>query len=100
MLIPAYLLVVNALKPQNAILGDPFGLGSLTPRYLGDALTSPNFSLAHAYAVSAVTAAVSVAVVIACCGPLAYLIARRDTAGYRVLFVCSWRERSSRRRRS
>ena len=87
MLIPAYLLVVNSLKPQAQILGDPFGFGSLTLSYLKDALTSPNFSIAHAYVVSAITAAVSVAVVIACCGPLAYLIARRDTTPYRILFV-------------
>ena len=88
MLVPAYLLVVNALKPQAAILSSPFGLDTrgLSLRYLHDALTSPNFSLARAYVVSAIVALVSVTLVIVCCGPLAYLIARRDTVPYRVLF--------------
>jgi raffinose/stachyose/melibiose transport system permease protein len=88
MLVPAYLVIVNALKPQAAILSSPFGLDrhGLSLRYLHAALTSPNFSLARAYVVSAVVALVSVTLVIACCGPLAYLIARRDTILYRVLF--------------
>lgn len=88
MLVPAYLLIVNAFKPQAAILGSPFGLDArqLSFRYLSAALTSPNFSLARAYVVSALVALVSVALVIACGGPLAYLIARRDTVPYRILF--------------
>ncbi|HSZ41268.1 MAG TPA: carbohydrate ABC transporter permease [Trebonia sp.] len=88
MLVPAYLLVVNAFKPQAAILGSPFSLdaGQLSFRYLHAALTNPNFSLARAYVVSAVVALVSVALVIACGGPLAYLIARRETLPYRILF--------------
>ena len=88
MLVPAYLLVVNAFKPQAAILGSPFGLDAsgLSLRYLHAALTSPNFSLARAYLVSAVVAVVSVALAIACGGPLAYLIARRDTVAYRIAF--------------
>jgi raffinose/stachyose/melibiose transport system permease protein len=88
MLVPAYLLIVNAFKSQAAILSSPFGLDirGLSLRYMGAALTSPNFSLARAYVVSAVVALVSVALVIVCGGPLAYLIARRDTWSYRILF--------------
>lgn len=88
MLVPAYLLVVNALKPQAAILGSPFGLDlhGLSLRYLHAALVSPNFSLARAYVVSAIVALASVTLVIICCGPLAYLVARRDTPVYRGLF--------------
>jgi raffinose/stachyose/melibiose transport system permease protein len=88
MLVPAYLLVVNALKPQAAILSSPFGLDTrqLSLGYLHAALTSPNFSLARAYVVSAVVALVSVGLVVVCGGPLAYLIARRDTLPYRILF--------------
>jgi raffinose/stachyose/melibiose transport system permease protein len=88
MLVPAYLLLANAFKPQAAILSAPFGLDihQLSVKYLQAALTSPNFSLARAYVVSAVVAIVSVALVIVCGGPLAYLIARRDGIAYRVLF--------------
>lgn len=88
MLVPAYLLVVNAFKPQAAILGSPFSLdlSGLSPRYLHAALTNPSFSLARAYVVSAAVALVSVTLVIVCGGPLAYLIARRDTLTYRIAF--------------
>jgi len=88
MLIPAYLLIVNAFKPQAAILGSPFSLDTrqLSLRYLSAALTNPSFSLARAYVVSAVVAIVSIALVVVCGGPLAYLIARRDSLPYRILF--------------
>jgi raffinose/stachyose/melibiose transport system permease protein len=88
MIVPAYLLIVNAFKPQAAILGSPFGLDTrgLSLRYLHAALTNPSFSLARAYVVSAVVALVSVGLVIVCGGPLAYLIARRDSLPYRLLF--------------
>lgn len=88
MLVPAYLLIVNAFKPQAAILGSPFSLDAreLSLRYLRAALTNPSFSLARAYVVSAVVALISVTLVIVCCGPLAYLIARRDSLLYRILF--------------
>jgi raffinose/stachyose/melibiose transport system permease protein len=87
-LVPAYLLIVNAFKPQAAILGSPFSLDAreLSLRYLQAALTNPSFSLARAYVVSAVVALISVTLVIVCCGPLAYLIARRDSPLYKILF--------------
>lgn len=88
MLVPAYLLIVNAFKPQAAILGSPFSLDAreLSLRYVRAALTNPSFSLARAYVVSAVVALISVTLVIVCCGPLAYLIARRESLLYKALF--------------
>jgi raffinose/stachyose/melibiose transport system permease protein len=87
MLVPAYLLVVNSFKSQQDITLHPFGipLHDLSLKYLRATLSSPDFSLARAYVVTAVFAlAVNVlSVVIA--GPAAYVIARGVRVGHRVL---------------
>lgn len=89
MLVPAYLLVVNSFKSQQDITLHPFGipLHDLSWRYLRATLSSPDFSLARAYVVTAVFAlAVNVlSVVIA--GPAAYVIARGVRVGHRVLLA-------------
>jgi raffinose/stachyose/melibiose transport system permease protein len=87
MLVPAYLLVVNSFKSQQDITQHPFGLswGSLSPRYLRAALSSPDFSLLRAYAVTAALAAGVNVISLAVCGPAAYVIARGLKAGHRLL---------------
>ena len=51
MLIPGYLLVVNAVKDQDDILHSPFGIpfGRLTLEPLRAALANPDYSLLRVY---------------------------------------------------
>jgi len=88
MFLPAYLLLVNVFKSQNEILSDPFSIpfGHLSFSYLATALHNPSFSFVHAYWISGLIAAVTVALTILVGGPLAYQIARRRGTRYRVLF--------------
>lgn len=47
MLVPMYLLVVNAFKSQQEILANPFSpsFGTATFQYLADAWNNPDFSI-------------------------------------------------------
>lgn len=88
MLVPAYLLFVNVFKPQDEILSNPFGVpfSRLSAGYLGNAFDNPSFSFLHAYWISGLIAAVTVALTIVVGGPLAYRIARGRGHWHRVLF--------------
>lgn len=89
MLTPLYVLVVNAFKPQEEILANPFGLpvGALTTRYLSHALHNPQFNIVRGYAVTVlfVVAVNVLSVVLA--GPVAYVVARSPRRRYRLLLL-------------
>jgi raffinose/stachyose/melibiose transport system permease protein len=89
MLVPAYLLVVNSFKSQQDITLHPFGipLHELSLRYLGAALSSPDFSLARAYVVTALFAVAVNVLSVTIAGPAAYVIARGTRVGHRMLLA-------------
>ncbi|NKQ56890.1 carbohydrate ABC transporter permease [Amycolatopsis sp. K13G38] len=88
MLVPLYLLVVNAFKSQQDILSQPFGIpGSLTAEHIVKALNNPQFNIFKGYAVTIgfVLAVNVLSIVLA--GPAAYVIARSPKKRYRWLMV-------------
>jgi raffinose/stachyose/melibiose transport system permease protein len=87
MLVPAYLLVVNSFKSQQDITQHPFGLPlpGLSLRYLRAVLSSPDYSLAKAYLVTAAFAVAVNVLSLLVSGPAAYVIARGTRIRHRVL---------------
>ncbi|XVV16252.1 carbohydrate ABC transporter permease [Actinoplanes sp. CA-131856] len=87
MLIPGYLLVVNAFKGQDDILRSPFGIpfGRLTLEHLSAALSNPDFSLVRAYVVTALFALAVNVLSLAVSAPAAYVIARGTRIRHRAL---------------
>ena len=89
MLVPLYLLVVNAFKDQRDILASPFSLpgGRLTVEHLAKAFGNPQFDILRGYAVTIgfVLAVNVLSIVLA--GPAAYVIARSAKRRYRVLML-------------
>ncbi|MGW0817442.1 carbohydrate ABC transporter permease [Streptomyces viridiviolaceus] len=78
MLVPMYLLVVNAFKSQQEILANPFtpNLGTATFQHLADAWNNPDFSILKGYGVTlALVLGVNV-LALAVCAPAAYALAR------------------------
>lgn len=86
-LVPMYLMVVNAFKPQTAILSSPFGmpLGRMTVRFLEHALVNPTFNVLHAYGATLLFVVLDVTAVVLLCGPVSYVIARGARKRYQVL---------------
>jgi raffinose/stachyose/melibiose transport system permease protein len=78
MLVPMYLLVVNAFKSQQEILANPFspGFGSATFQYLADAWNNPDFSILKGYGVTIALVLCVNALAMAMCAPAAYVLAR------------------------
>ncbi|MCG5218263.1 carbohydrate ABC transporter permease [Streptosporangium sp. KLBMP 9127] len=89
MLVPLYVLVVNAFKPQQDILANPFGLPveGLTLDFLAQALDNPQFNIFRGYAVTLlfVVAVNVLSVVLA--GPASFVIARSPRRRYRLLML-------------
>lgn len=88
MLAPLYVLVVNAFKPQQEILNQPFGLpGRPTLEYLVRAMQNPQFNVfvGYGYSILFVVAVNALSVLLA--GPAAYVIARSDRRRYRLLML-------------
>lgn len=89
MLVPMYLLVVNAFKDQRDIVSRPFSLvpGDLTVEHLVNAWNNPDFDIAFGYGVTfALVACVNV-LAIAVCAPAAYAIARSPRPVFRVALL-------------
>ncbi|WP_267714428.1 carbohydrate ABC transporter permease [Streptomyces sp. CoH17] len=78
MLVPMYLLVVNAFKSQQEILANPFspGFGTATLRYLADAWNNPDFSILKGYGVTIALVLCVNVLAMAVCAPAAYVLAR------------------------
>ncbi|MFF3489863.1 carbohydrate ABC transporter permease [Streptomyces sp. NPDC002795] len=88
MLVPLYVLVVNAFKTQPQILSDPFGLpidGTLKP--VQKALRGEEFDLVRGYAVTLLFVVCVNVLSIALAGPVAYVIARSARRRYRALML-------------
>lgn len=89
MLVPMYLLVVNAFKDQQDIVSSPFSLvpGRLTLQHLADAWNNPDFDIAFGYGVTfALVACVNI-VSIGVCAPAAYVIARSPRRVFRAALL-------------
>ncbi|MGQ4445259.1 carbohydrate ABC transporter permease, partial [Streptomyces violaceoruber] len=78
MLVPMYLLVVNAFKSQQEILANPFSpsFGTATFQYLADAWNNPDFSILKGYGVTIALVLCVNALAMAVCAPAAYVLAR------------------------
>ncbi|MGW2476459.1 carbohydrate ABC transporter permease [Streptomyces sp. NPDC001665] len=78
MLIPVYLLLVNAFKSQQDILDNPFGipLSRLTLTHLSAAVTSPQFNVIGGYGFTLFLVVMVDVLCIVLAGPAAYAIAR------------------------
>lgn len=89
MLIPMYLLVINAFKPQQSILAAPFSLDleNMTSRYLIDAVTAPDYNIIRAYGVTAFFVVTVNLLSILLTAPLAYVIARSRTRPAQLLLI-------------
>lgn len=89
MLVPMYILVINAFKDQQAILTNPFtiNLGSATTEYLVDAWSHPDFSVPYGYAVTLLLVAAVNALSIGVCTPAAYVLARTPTGVFRLVLL-------------
>jgi raffinose/stachyose/melibiose transport system permease protein len=87
MLIPAYLLIVNAFKSQQDITQRPFAVpfSRLSTRYLHAAFSSPDFNLVKAYVITVLFAVAVNILSLAVSGPAAYVIARGTSLGHRAL---------------
>jgi raffinose/stachyose/melibiose transport system permease protein len=89
MLVPLYLLVINAFKSQQDILAQPFGMswGSLSLQYLWNAITSPTFNVIGGYAVTIFFVICVGVLSLAVSIPAAYVIARGTRPRHRVVLL-------------
>ncbi|BDD69721.1 transporter [Streptomyces anthocyanicus] len=87
MLVPMYLLVVNAFKSQQEILANPFSpsFGTATFQYLTDAWNNPDFSILKGYGVTIALVLCVNALAMAVCAPAAYVLARTSKPISRLL---------------
>lgn len=76
-LLPLYVIVINAFKPNDAILTSPFGLSHLSLTPILNALRSPDFNILAGYGVTATLVVLVNVVSVVVCAPAAYVIARR-----------------------
>src|SRR4051794_9238490 len=89
MLVPMYLLVVNAFKDQQDIVSHPFSLspGDLTFDHLEAAWNNPDFSIAFGYFVTFALVVCVNLVAMGVCIPAAYVIARSPRLVFRVALL-------------
>jgi raffinose/stachyose/melibiose transport system permease protein len=89
MLVPLWVLVINAFKPEQAIRYSPFGLplSDLSLTYLGDALTNPDFNVAKAYGITALFVVLVNVLSLAVAAPVSYVIARGKTRWHTALLL-------------
>jgi raffinose/stachyose/melibiose transport system permease protein len=89
MLVPMYLLVVNAFKDQQDIVSRPFSLdpAGLTLQHLKDAWSNPDFNIAFGYGVTFALAVCVNVVALGVCVPAAYVIARSSRLVFRIALL-------------
>lgn len=89
MLVPLYLLVSNAFKSQQDIIGSPFGwpAGGFSFDYVWEALTSPDFNVVRSYGITIFFVVAVNLLTVLICGPAAYVIARGVARRQRVLLL-------------
>ncbi|MCX4554016.1 carbohydrate ABC transporter permease [Streptomyces sp. NBC_01387] len=78
MLVPLYLVIVNAFKPESAIRQRPFSAapGVLSTDHLRAALSSPDYNIIKAFGVTVMFVVLVNVLSLALAGPAAYVIAR------------------------
>ncbi len=78
MLVPFYIMVISAVKPQEAIIREPLVISpdTFTLEYLVDAITSEKFNVIGAYGITLLFVALVNVFGIALAAPVAYVIAR------------------------
>ncbi|ONK09622.1 carbohydrate ABC transporter permease [Streptomyces sp. MP131-18] len=89
MLIPLYLLVINAFKSQQDILTNPFtiDLSRATTEYLGAAWNSPEFSIPKGYAITLALLVCVNVLSIGLCVPAAHVLARTPRPLFRAILM-------------
>ncbi|MFE6968556.1 carbohydrate ABC transporter permease [Isoptericola sp. NPDC057653] len=92
MLVPLYIMVINAFKPQDAIIASPLAItpDTFSLEYLQAALTSEKFNVVKAYGITLLFVALVNVCGIALAAPVAYVIARGRSKwhlGLLLLFV-------------
>ena len=92
MVVPLYIMVINAFKPQDAIISSPLAIApdTFSLEYLQAALTSEKFNVVRAYGVTLLFVALVNVCGIALAAPVAYVIARGRSKwhlGLLLLFV-------------
>lgn len=89
MLVPMYLLVVNAFKSQQDILTRPFSVApdSLSTEYLRKAFDNPDFNIIKGYAITTLFVVLVNVLSVALAGPVSYVIARRTGRRFRLLLL-------------
>ncbi|MGF0115211.1 carbohydrate ABC transporter permease [Promicromonospora sp. Marseille-Q5078] len=92
MLVPLYIMVINAFKPQDAIISSPLAItpDTFSLEYLQAALTSEKFNVVRAYGITLLFVALVNVCGIALAAPVAYVIARGRSKwhlGLLLLFV-------------
>jgi raffinose/stachyose/melibiose transport system permease protein len=86
MLFPLYILVANAFKSQEDIVGSPLTFpNGLSTSYLMDALQAPDFNVVRAYGITAFFAICVNIIGLSVSGPAAYVIARGNKLRYRLV---------------
>ncbi|WP_194410201.1 carbohydrate ABC transporter permease [Microbacterium cremeum] len=78
MLVPLYIMLISAFKPQEAIIRQPLAITPemFTLEYLADAVTSEKFNVIGAYGITLLFVALVNVFGIALSAPVAYVIAR------------------------
>lgn len=86
---PLYLMLTNAFKSQHDILAKPFGWpsGGFSPKYLTDALTSPDFNVVAAYGVTLLFVVAVNALNLLVVGPASYAISRGGRRYHRAIML-------------
>ena len=78
MLVPLYIMIISAFKPQEAIIRSPLAIDPsiFTLEYLADAITSEKFNVIGAYGITLLFVVLVNVFGIALAAPVAYVIAR------------------------
>jgi raffinose/stachyose/melibiose transport system permease protein len=89
MLVPLYLLIIGAFKPQQDILAHPFSpmVSSFTGRYLKQALNNPDFNIFRGYGVTILFVVLVNVLSVLLAGPVSYVIARGDSTRHNLLLL-------------
>lgn len=89
MLLPMYLLIINAFKPERDIFGNPlwFSDGAFTFEYLWAAITSEKFNVIAAYGVTLLLVLLVNLCSIVLAAPAAYVIARGRSKWHFALLI-------------
>ncbi|MFD9606465.1 hypothetical protein [Streptomyces sp. NPDC059970] len=97
MIVPVYLLVVNAFKSQQDILDSPFSipLSGLTFEHMSAAISNPQYNVIGGYGFTLFLVVTVDVLCIALAGPAAYAIARSLKKRTQWCCCTSWPARSS-----